>query len=34
VIDHFVAGIQNGAEGDVERLGDADGDEDLVFAGS
>ena len=29
VVDDFVARIQNGAEGDVERLADADGDEDL-----
>ena len=31
VVDDFVARVEEGAEGEVERLGDADGDEDLVF---
>ncbi len=29
VVEHFVAGIQQRAQGEVDRLGDADGDDDF-----
>ena len=31
MIENLVAGIEDGAEQDIERFGDADGHQDLVF---